>query len=497
MTTPWSGRRVVGAIVVLALGAAACDSQPETPGTTTTIGATSSAAPRTTAVVSTTVPPNARGLVAGYLADPAVGDLQAVAGALTATGVGPESLGDFLDAASLFPDAPAGRETIAAAIGFNQHRQVRIRTPDGYDPDQRYPTIIAYHTWGGTADRIIDRFEMLLGDRIEEFIVAAPDDYRQTILDAPPPVSSEHVSVWRAVRRARHVDSDRLYVMGYSLGGETVMTTTALHGHHVAGAIGMANSFAFPSDVPGLWEWFAGNLGDTPLLHVWGAEDTTNIPGLNGRDSPARMASLNRQLVGLLSDLRTSSYTPVEIEGLGHSDVYPPQDLLWSYLEAMRGPVPSEISHTFRFIHQADTAWVEGHEWEGEGWLAADIEYSPREGESEREAEARAIHDLLGRIAANVADNRITVTTTHLADFTIWLDPSLVDLGSPVTVVHNGSTVFEGTVAPDVGVALGQAVRSGDLDRIRHGGIRIVDGVTHVVTTADVFPDIVRGISLG
>ena len=69
--------------------------------------------------------------------------------------------------------------------------QITIRTPDGYDPSRPWPLIVAYHSWGGSADRMIDRLEEILGDEIERFVIAAPDDYRQTVLDAPPPVSAQ------------------------------------------------------------------------------------------------------------------------------------------------------------------------------------------------------------------------------------------------------------------------------------------------------------------
>jgi pimeloyl-ACP methyl ester carboxylesterase len=489
--------------MALSLAASAC--------TSASTASTTNASPTTTVVshpngsqTTTSPPPVAApnvtsdvvSALGAYFDEPTAANRDAAASVLQLEGTTSEQMTSLLPAAINFPAVPAGRETIVAPIGFNRNRQIRIRTPLGYDPSRSYPTIVAYHTWGGTADRMLDRVEDLLGDAIENYIVAAPDDYRQTVLDAPPPVSAEHVAVWDAVKRARNVDSDRFYLMGYSLGGETVMTTAAMHGQRIAAGIGMANTFAFPPDVVGLWEAFVENIRNIPLLHVWGDQDTTNIPGLNFRDAPEGLAELNRRFGKLAADMGLDDYTGIELPGVGHGGVALDTDRIVDFLSVERRPVPTEINHSFRYIHQADTAWVEGHEWEGTDWLDPTFEIKVAPGESEREAEGRVIAALLGSIRASAVGNSLEVTTTHLSDLTVWLTDDLVEFGRPITVIHNGVEVFSGMVTRDYGVALIQAERNYDFARIRWAGIRIVDGKAHVVTTADAFPDIAREIRL-
>ncbi|VAV92759.1 hypothetical protein MNBD_ACTINO02-2976 [hydrothermal vent metagenome] len=499
--TPHTKRWAVG-IAVLGLVVGACSSL----GTDTApnVAPSSSLSPTTSALSTstTTVPApqptsaDAAMLVAAYFAEPTSENLTVAAALLAQEGRTSADLSKLLPRSVEFPAATAGRETITASIGFNQNRQIRIRTPQGYDPARSYPTIVAYHTWGGTADRMLDRVEGLLGDAVEDYIVAAPDDYRQTVLDAPPPVSAEHVAVWDAVKRARNVNSDRLYLMGYSLGGETVMTTAAMHGQRIAAGIGMANTFAFPPDVVGLWETFAENIRGVLLLHVWGDQDNTNIPGLNFRDASEGLAELNRRFGRLADGMGLDNYSAVELPGVGHGDVTLEAATLIDFLRVTRGPVPTSIDHSFRYIHQADTTWVEGHEWEGADWLDPALEVVVAPGETEREAEGRVIAGLLGSIKASAAGNSIELTTTHLSDLTVWLTDDLVDFDQPITIVHNGIEVFSGMVTRDYGVALIQAERNYDFPRIRWAGIRIVSGKAHIVTTADVFPDIAREIRL-
>jgi hypothetical protein len=56
--------------------------------------------------------------------------------------------------------------------------------------------------------------------------------------------------------------------------------------------------------------------------------------------------------------------------------------------------------------------------------------------------------------AINREGNRIFVTTTNVARFTVWLDPKMVDVTKPVTIVVIGKTLFYDAVHPDFATAL-------------------------------------------
>jgi hypothetical protein len=63
-------------------------------------------------------------------------------------------------------------------------------------------------------------------------------------------------------------------------------------------------------------------------------------------------------------------------------------------------------------------------------------------------------------------------------------------------VIHDGRQVFQGVVEPDLAVALSQARRTRDLDRIRWADIRIDTrtGKARVVTADDDFPPVLREV---
>lgn len=485
-------------IAVLALLVTACDATV-VDAITPPAGSTVSTVPAPTLVTTESVPPNAVEMLGAYLDDPSDVPTSVLVAALGPLVEDRAELSVLLHEAAEFEGRAAGRSEIAVPIGFNQNRRVIVRTPRGYDPAEPWPLLVAYHVWGGAADRIIDRIESLLGPAIEGYVVAAPDDYRQTIIDAPPPVTSEHMSVWRGVKELWHIDSDRVYVSGYSLGGETTMTVATLHPGEIAGAVAMAAGYSFPSDVDGLWDVFLTNLRWVPVLHVWGADDNLNIVGLNGRDSTDTLALQNERLETLLAPLGLERYQHVRLDGVGHSDAHPPTPDLVEFLTPRRPPPPDRIDHTFRYIHQATAYWVEGHEWDGEGWFTPWPTAVVESGENDEDALTRTIFGLLGDIHAEIRGQTIELASTHLADLTVWLSDGMIDWSKPVTVEFDGQVVFEGGVDPDIGVALTQAVRTRDFDRLRWAGIRIdtVTGTAHPVGVDDELPPILREITLG
>jgi hypothetical protein len=65
-----------------------------------------------------------------------------------------------------------------------------------------------------------------------------------------------------------------------------------------------------------------------------------------------------------------------------------------------------------------------------------------------------------------------------------------------VTVVHNGREVFTGRIERDLGVALAQARRTRDFDRIRWAGVRVdaEAGTARPVTPDEELPPVLREV---
>jgi hypothetical protein len=79
----------------------------------------------------------------------------------------------------------------------------------------------------------------------------------------------------------------------------------------------------------------------------------------------------------------------------------------------------------------------------------------------------------LGSIHGRIDGNVITIHHSHLAELVLWLGDAMIDWTKPVRVIANDKLVFDGLVRRDVRVALSQAFRTRDFDRIRWAGLVI------------------------
>jgi poly(3-hydroxybutyrate) depolymerase len=368
--------------------------------------------------------------------------------------------------------AVAGPARLRVAVGFGQQREVALRLPRGYDPGRPWPLIYALHPSGGSGPGFIGSVERLLGDRIEGFVVAAPTAYHQTSLDAPPPFTADHLAILRAVRQAVHVDSDRVYALGYSLGGYAAWAVACLHSDQLAGAVALSSAFSVPPGDDGLWRTMLPNLAHLPVLNVWGSEDTLAVLGTRTLEPVGGIAEMNRRLVegtrGMSLPLRN-----VELPGRGHGGVEPPRAALAALLAARREHAPAAVEHNFRHLHQGHAYWLEAGSWQGGHWGSEPPAYARRPGESDDQAFGRAAGELLGSLSGEIAGQTLAVERRHVGDLTVWIGDGMIDWGKDVTVKVGGRQVFSGRLRPDLLVCLTQAARTFDFDRLRWAGVRV------------------------
>jgi len=403
-------------------------------------------------------------------------------------------LSERLHGLDLYPKLKRGRQRIKVAVGYGrQTRVITLRIPRGYTPDRPWPLIYALHPSGGTGPSFLPRVEKLLGNLVEEFILAAPTHYYQTVLDAPPPFTSEHPVMLREIRRTVHVDSDRIYLLGYSLGGYAAWTLAMLHADEIAGSVPISSAYSLPADVEGLWRAFTPNFAEVPILHVWGGRDGLAVPGFEGRDQHSgTMSSLNRRFSPLIRKWGLNVIDH-QVPRAGHGGAEPRRDQLLKILEHERTHYPRKVGHLFRHIHQARAYWLEGHSWEGDHWGEPGRRIKPRKGESRAAAYGRVILPLLGELRGEIDGQVIRIRRRHVADLTLWFGDGMIDWQQPVTVELDGKKIFAGRVEPDLDVCLSQAARTGDFDRLRWAGLWI-DGNSQVrrVRSSTEFPPLIR-----
>src|SRR5262249_13096890 len=136
---------------------------------------------------------------------------------------------DWLHKADLFPPRDPGRFPVAATTGPAAGLSITVRIPKEYDAHKPWPLIYALHGTGGTGDDIISMVERLLGDAADHYIIAAPSGYQQVVIHATEPYTAEHAAALREIKRNVHIDSDRVYTIGYSRGGHACWTLAVLN----------------------------------------------------------------------------------------------------------------------------------------------------------------------------------------------------------------------------------------------------------------------------
>ncbi|MBL8877982.1 MAG: hypothetical protein JNG88_02590 [Phycisphaerales bacterium] len=373
----------------------------------------------------------------------------------------------------------AGTRMLSVALENGESRTVHVRVPQAYDPKRPWPLIVGYHGTGGDGAEFIEFVSRMLGARADEFVIAAPTDYGQRVINQGGPPSTEHVEVLIALRKLCHIDNDRVYATGYSLGGHTVWTLALIHPDQFAACIPLAGSLVLP-DTERYFPDFLPNARHTLVAAVWGAKDTTDVTFAN-QSPQGGIAGINRRLATECAklNLRLLSH---EYADKGHGGIAPPPEMLDQALAARRQHAPRELHHTFRNLAQAPSYWVEPRSWRGPSWGDnAEFKGTLRKDEDPRDALAREIRKRLGRIEASVDGQTITLRRKNVDDVVIWLGDDLVDWAAPVKINHMGKVVFDDGVAPDVELCLAQVTRTWDFDRLRWSGIIISGGKKPVV----------------
>jgi hypothetical protein len=387
----------------------------------------------------------------------------------------PERVRDWLHAADLHRPLPPGVTEVEVPIDKvdldeDRSRPVAVRVPDGYTPDRPWPLVMAYHPTGGSGPGMLMGVERCLGPDVERFVVAAPTGYRPANVDSKRCISTEHPSVLLHLKKTLHVDSDRVYVIGFSGGGYAAWSLATFFTDQYAGAMPVGCTFDAAPEIPGLWDLLLPNLTGLPVLHVWGDRDELQALGFDLRTPRGAINDLNPKLAEQAGRLGLDVTNHVIPGGVHSFD--PPADKLRQLLERKRA-YPPRVVRRFRHLHQSPAVWLEGRVWDGDHWGLIPPKREPRPGESREQAIGRIVGELLGRLTGDIHGQTFAVDHDHLAEFTVWFGDGPHDWAKPVTVRSNGKVVFDGRVERDLFVCLSEARRTFDFERLRWAGLRV------------------------
>ena len=220
-----------------------------------------------------------------------------------------------------------------------------------------------------------------------------------------PPIDSMFEELIRTMVIYNNVNPDKVYLMGYSAGGDGVWRMAPRMADHWAAASMMA-----------------GHPGDVNLLSL------RNLPFMiwcGGND-----VAYDRNTLDAKRGLQMDSLQRTDPEGYIHSTHILPGKPHWMDLED-KAALPWMAQYR-RNPYPKTIAWVQGdrnrtHFY----WLAV----------PESEAKKGSI------VRASIKGNTITIDTKDYTSATIYLNDELVNLDKPVVIKHGKKTVFKGMLS--------------------------------------------------
>lgn len=394
----------------------------------------------------------------------------------------PSRLRNWLHQSVPFAPLDPGSHTLFVEVGPGESRRVFLILPGGYRPDRAWPLVYALHPGGESPEDWAVQMQRMLGSRASGYVIASPE-YRQNYLGAGPPFVPEHPAILDAIARRVHVDSNRVYPFGYSRGGFAAWFVALYYPDRVSAAIAMAAGFDVTPADDGFWRLVVPNVAHVPVFNTWGERDALSRRGLDERPLTT-FAESNRRFEREVRGMKLPIVS-LEVPDGQHNHLSPPPGPIIDILETRRAVDPRRVSHTFRHLHQASCYWLEGLTWVGDRWGDPAPGAVAREGETESQAIARTLEPLLGRLAGEIDGQRIRVARRHVGDVVIWFGERTIDWNRPVEIEVDGTVVFNGRLARDVGVALARASATMDFEALRFAGVRVdADGRASVLTPA-------------
>jgi poly(3-hydroxybutyrate) depolymerase len=341
--------------------------------------------------------------------------------------------------------------------------KVIVRVPAGYDPARPWPVVIGLHGTGGQAAEYVGFVQSLLGDRGNEFLTACPQEIRGDTFYGTLDESAQPLELLRELRRRYRVNSDRVYLTGYSLGGHGTTFICLMHADQFAAGIPLAGTLNVPQR-DALHPYVLANLQNCPLLLVWGENDTG---GPNGADSPTGgITGENRRVMKTVAKLGLP-IEGIELPGVGHGNIRPPPDKFIEYTTKTRPHFPPRVSHVCRYPSQAHGYWLRARKFLGKPWEKNEIPpITLRQGDDPERRQTEQLLEQLRTFRGRIAGQRIEIDLERIARLEILLSDEMIDLDAPITVVVRGETRFEGAVTRRVAVMLEEAARTWDFQRL-------------------------------
>ena len=299
-----------------------------------------------------------------------------------------------------------------------------LYVPPAYRPTQAYPLVVCLHGAGFDGDAYLERWQPRLGDR---YILACPSLPHADWWSR----SAEHLvlATIRAVQSRYHIDPDRIFLTGMSNGG---IGTYVIGSHQAPLFAGLA---PMAGGVDEVLLPFLQNLKHTPVYLLHGASDQV-MPVQMSRTVAAELARLGYPY-------EYHEHERVHPQAGGH--FFPREELpaLVAWFDGrQRTALPTSLVVVRDASHLGPFGWVRIDATDRIAF------FTDRLIDSRDELITNRVYARLE--ASLTAPNEISVRTTRVHRYTVFLNSTMVDFSRPVTIVTNDRVSFTGTVSPTV-----------------------------------------------
>ncbi|NQT19041.1 MAG: hypothetical protein HQ592_05000, partial [Planctomycetes bacterium] len=330
--------------------------------------------------------------------------------------------------------------------------------PQNYDPQRRWPLIVALHGVGGTGDRYVYTWAQHAEER--GYIVLAPTANNKNGWTANG--KKIVLGTTADVRENFNIDTNRLFIDGTSSGAQ--------------------GAWIYALSTPGIFAGLVSRSGAVDPLTTLLLPNARNMPvyiihGLKDKIVPSdNIKKVRRALIRLGCEVEFRLDTKS-----GHNTFTgeTPKIMQWMARHT-RAPYPSDVRFTLRTLQHPRSCWLQAELLAEDVFDPAQSIIVPEVGGEPLTGEMRDNYLLatakagMAVLNGKITGNRINVNARHIIGYTILLSDKMLDLDKPVEVHTNRKRSFRGEVRRSLPFLLEQARRNRDPEMLFSAHLRIV-----------------------
>jgi len=349
---------------------------------------------------------------------------------------------------------PPGLYRIELPDGEEKTMRYLVQLPPEYDPNRKYPCVVALQSFGITSESMIDWWAGPYAEAIQGrggpasrygYIVIAPQWIAEDQVEYRYSEQEHHrvLRMFRDAQRRLSINTDRVFLSGHGVGGNAAWDIALAHPDLWGGVIVVAGNAGK------YLQRYRDNAKTVPLYFVFGELDGTPFT-VSGTE-------LNEYVTSRFYDSVVVSYRG---RGAGHFQEEIDRIIQWMNLSNhSRKPFPKRIEVSANRTGDKFFWWIEAAQ------LNPGVTQHPLLYEKNNANQ--------GKIEANILDpaaNGLRVIKMPAKKYTVWLHPEMVDFNRLVRIDLQGESRNR-EITPNVGVILEDARTRGE--RIRPFWARI------------------------